>query len=306
MVQHSSMIELIAAGPAGEVRALVSRTGAGLHGLSVGERAVMPRDTESSRERWFSGPTLAPWPNRIRDGVWECDGERLSAPANDGLGNALHGLVHDRKFDVVERTGDRIVLECRLGSDPVYPFAVLVRVTYAVDADGLTCTFAARNDGDRRAPFGVGTHPYFPFDDGTTVTINARRAFEVDDRLIPTGPLLDLSRWGVTPGSPKPLPELTADDCFTEHPRDADGRAHTVLTYADGWNTDVWQGEGMGYTVIFTARDFEWSDGTRNAIAIEPQTCPTNAFNSGTALIWLDPAGECAVQWGVTYRPADA
>lgn len=290
----------------GSTRALVTPLGAGLHALQVGDRAVMPVDTERSRARWFSGPTLAPWPNRIRDGRWNIAGRDFSKAPNDGLGNALHGLVFDRAFEVVEQHDDRVVLEYLLGADTAYPWAVRVRVSYAVDAGGLTCTFGARNECDERVPFAIGTHPYFAFDDGCMLTIDAEQGFAVDDRLIPTGDMLGLEAWSAAPGEPFSLAGFTADDCFTAHRRDDRGLAHTVITYPDGATTDVWQDAAMGYTVVFVTRDFEWGDGTVNAIAIEPQTAPTNAFNTGTSLIWLEPAAECAVQWGITYRPRPA
>ena len=284
----------------GEAFAIVSPTGAGLHALHVRGRDVMPLDTEFARTRWFSGHTLAPWPNRMRDGQWVFEGSALSAPANDGLGNALHGLVAKREFAAVNRTESSIRFECMLGADAVYPFAVRVIVEYSLDADGLTCAFGGRNESDQRVPFAIGTHPFFPFEDDSTLTVNAANAFAVDARLLPTGQLLDLGQWNAQPGRPIPLSTFIADDCFTTLARDADGIAHTVITGADGRVTGVWQDSGLPHTVIFTTRDFLWSDGSTKAIAIEPQTVPTNAFNTGTDLTWLAPGDETIVRWGVT------
>lgn len=281
------------------VQAAIDPVGAGLHGLRIRDRDVMPLDTEFARTRWFSGHTLAPWPNRMRDGHWTYEGATLSAPTNDGMGNALHGLVAQREFEVVRHEADSITLECTLGADPVYPFAVRVRVTYSVDESGLTCSFGGVNESEQRVPFAVGTHPFFPFDDECTLTINAAHAFEVDERLLPTGKLLDLSPWNAQPGQPLPMATFNVDDCFTGLARDERGIAHTLITYADGAVTDVWQDAALPYTVIFTTRAFKWSDGGTCAIAIEPQTVPTNAFNSGIDLTWLAPGEESFVRWGV-------
>jgi aldose 1-epimerase len=283
----------------GEVSAIVSAVGAGLHALHVRGRDVIPLDTEFARTRWFSGHTLAPWPNRMRDGHWTFEGAELSAPANDGMGNALHGLVTHREFSVVSRTEASLRFELVLGGDAVYPFAVRVMVEYKVDAYGLTCSFGGRNESNQRVPFAIGTHPFFPFDDDCTLTINAANAFEVDDRLIPSGRLVDLGRWRAQPGEPVALSTFVADDCFTTLVRDASGLAHTVIGYPDGSSTDVWQDTGLPHTVIFTTRDFLWSDGGTKAIAIEPQTVPTNAFASGTDLTWLAPGEDIVVRWGV-------
>ena len=289
---------------AGEVYALLDPIGAGLHALHVNGRDVMPLDTELARTRWFSGHTLAPWPNRMRDGEWVFEGATLSAPLNDGLGNALHGVVGNREFEIVQRSDDSVRFEISLGDDPVYPFAVRVHVTFTVAADGLTCAFGARNESASTVPFAIGTHPYFPFDDDCTLTINADNAFEVDDRLIPSGRLMDLSAWHAQPGEPIALSTFVADDCFTSLRRDVDGIAHTLITHGDGAIVDVWQDAGLPHTVIFTTREFTWSDGGTKAIAIEPQTAPTNAFNSGIDLTWLVPGDDFVVRWGVAVSTA--
>jgi aldose 1-epimerase len=35
------------------------------------------------------------------------------------------------------------------------------------------------------------------------------------------------------------------------------------------------------------------------AVALEPQTGPANAFNSGQDLGWIEPGGEASVVWGI-------
>ncbi|MEQ7739853.1 aldose epimerase, partial [Escherichia coli] len=34
-------------------------------------------------------------------------------------------------------------------------------------------------------------------------------------------------------------------------------------------------------------------------LAVEPMTCPPNAFNSGVDLIRLEPGGTCAATWSI-------
>jgi len=298
-------VQLSCAVPSGTATVDIGLRGGGIRAFRFGGREVIPRDTDIARSKWFSGATLAPWPNRLSDARWTFGGEVLTCPANDVHGNALHGLVYGRDFEVVEQQANRVTVACMLGKDAVYPFAVRIALTYVLSEDGLTCTMAARNLSTDRVPIAFGSHPYFPFDDGCTITISARKAWEIDDRMIPTGRLVDPSLWGVDPGSPTDMSAFSADDCFTDLPRDEHGVAHTVLTYPDGWQTDVWQGRGFDHTVIFTTRDSLWLEAKAYAVGIEPQTAPTNAFNTGTDLVWLDPAAEFSGQWGITViRPA--
>ena len=41
-------------------------------------------------------------------------------------------------------------------------------------------------------------------------------------------------------------------------------------------------------------------DVDRRSLAVEPMTCPPNAFRSGEALIRLEPGGSFTSTWGIT------
>jgi aldose 1-epimerase len=52
----------------------------------------------------------------------------------------------------------------------------------------------------------------------------------------------------------------------------------------------------FGYIQVFTPRDYP---GRELTVAIEPMTCPANAFNSGEALRWLAPGESFEASWGL-------
>ncbi len=291
--------------PQGVVSAKIGIVGAGVQEFLFGEREVIPQGSDEAQQKWFAAVALAPWPNRLQDGVWSFEGQSLQGRLNDSLGHALHGLVFNKEFDVEQSSPDAVRMHFRLGADAVYPFDVRITFSYRVDSTGLVCTMEAQNLGSTKAPVGLGVHPYFPYRDDTTITCPGSKYFEVNSRLIPTGPLNPAAGKGVTPGEPSVLRGFVVDDCFTELTRDADGLAHTVLTYADGWETDVWQDEALPHTVVFTKPGFPWAHTKAHGIAIEPQTCPTNALQSGTDLVWLEPQEHFVAQWGIAVRPSE-
>ena len=102
------------------------------------------------------------------------------------------------------------------------------------------------------------------------------------------------------------IADITPDDCFTQLARDEHGIAHTVIRYPDGTATDVWQDEAMRYVQVFSTREKLWQDNASYGIAIEPQTCPANAFNTGTDLDWLDADAHFTAQWGVAWSTPTA
>jgi aldose 1-epimerase len=41
-------------------------------------------------------------------------------------------------------------------------------------------------------------------------------------------------------------------------------------------------------------------DVSRRSLAVEPMTCPPNAFRTGASLITLDPGASCTGTWGIS------
>jgi aldose 1-epimerase len=58
------------------------------------------------------------------------------------------------------------------------------------------------------------------------------------------------------------------------------------------------------YAQIFTG-DTLAPNRRRRGLAVEPMTCPANAFRSGVDLIVLRPGEAVTLEWGITSGPAD-
>ena len=78
---------------------------------------------------------------------------------------------------------------------------------------------------------------------------------------------------------------------------DADGRVRAQLAGPDA-DITLWAGPGYTWLQVFTG-DALGPDARRRAVAIEPMTCPPNAFVTGTDLITIAPGGSTAHQWGI-------
>ena len=300
MSEHD--IELRWPGTDGLVTATIATVGGGIRSFTHGGHDVIPLDAPGSHVRWFTGVVMAPWSNRLRDGHWQLDGVDYQLPLNDSLGHALHGLVFDRAFHIVSRLDHAVVLECDIDAVPGYPFPTSLHVAYALDDRGLTSTLTITNHADRRIPVSVGAHPYFACEREDEVVIGADALCAIDARKIPTGALIAPTAKGIRPHEATPLRDLDLDDTVTALARDDDGNAHVLLRSARGVEVDIWQGPGFDYTVVFTCPEPIWADSPARAIAIEPQTGPTDALNSGTDAVWLEPAESRSFTWGVAVR----
>lgn len=289
----------------GDVRAHVVEVGGGLRSLTVGDLDVVadyPPDVMAPSGR---GQVLVPWPNRIRGGRYDFGGERHELPLTEReTGNAIHGLVRWESFRPTERDPDRVVLLHTLHPHPGYPFALEVRIAWQVDARGLTCTTRLTNLGVDTAPVGYGAHPYLALG-GTQaararLTVPAERVVLVDgQRMLPTG----TREVGGTPFDLRggdPLGERSIDNAYTGLARGEDG-CWTVTLETDAGAVDLWGGPGLDWVQVFTGRSdpARLPAGQPAGIAVEPLSCPPDAFNSGEGLVSLPPGGTWSAQWGI-------
>jgi aldose 1-epimerase len=60
----------------------------------------------------------------------------------------------------------------------------------------------------------------------------------------------------------------------------------------------VWADEAWPYVQVFTG---DLPDVQRRGFAVEPMTCPPNAFNTGEGLIRLEPGDSFEGRWGISH-----
>lgn len=285
----------------GDQRAVIVEVGGGLRSLSVGDREVLDGYGPDEKCTSGRGQMLMPWPNRIEDGSYEFDGKRHQLPLTEPeKRNAIHGLVRWSTWTVGARSRDRVVMEYTLRPQPGYPFTVELSIEYALSDRGLAVRATATNIGSERCPFGAGAHPYLKLDaptvDSLTLRVPARTVFESDERSLPTG-TTSVGGTAFDFRSPRPVGTTRLDTCYTDLERDADGRARMTLHDPSGRSLVLWAGEGYDYVMVFTGDPLP--DVARRSLAVEPVTCPPNAFRTGESVITLEPGAAFTADWGI-------
>ncbi|PZS16178.1 MAG: hypothetical protein DLM57_11130 [Pseudonocardiales bacterium] len=285
---------------AGDHEATVVEVGAGLRRyahrgvdvtLTYGDDELPPKGC---------GAVLVPWPNRLRGGRYTFDGGgyqlALTEPA---AGNAIHGLGRWARWVPVRHEACAVTLALDIVPQTGWPFELRVEVTYRLDAEqGLQVTAVAHNTGAVRAPFGAGFHPYLStrgheFGE-VTVKVPARERIVVDESKVPVGrqPVAgtpyDLRRG-------RRLRDLRMDDGFAGLSSAGGRGAVEVRTRSGG--ARAWFDDAFGFVQVFTPDPVA---GGPAGVAVEPMTCPADAFNSGTGLIILQPGGSWTGTWGIT------
>jgi aldose 1-epimerase len=278
--------------------------GGGLRTYRVAGVEVLDGYAEHEMSPASHGQVLAPWPNRIRDGRYTFGGESyqlfLTEPARH---NAIHGLVNwVRWHQVGEQTADSVTIEYDLPPQPGYPWALALRTTWSIGPDGLRGQHTVTNTSDTDCPFGFSVHPYLVVP-GVAVAelsahVPARNRLLVDGRLLPIGAArVAGGEFDFT--EPRKLGDAALDMAFGDVIRDPDGGSAVTLTAGDGRGVKVWADEAFGWWQLFTS-DTLPGPRYRRAVAIEPMTCPPDAFRSSRDLITLSPASPWQATWGIT------
>ena len=283
--------------------AAVTTVGAGLRAYSAGGRDVLDGYGADEMSEGGRGQMLIPFPNRVRGGTYEFDGRAHQlALTEPEAGNAIHGLVRWAAWTLVSHEPDTAVLEHVLHPRPGYPFSLALRLEYALGDAGLRVSAQATNVGAEPCPYGSGAHPYLTVGTATIDTVilraPARTMLHSDAHGIPTGTApvegtpYDFRR-------PRPIGSMRLDNAFTGLDRDEDGLARVELRDPEaGSRVVLWVDESHPYLMLYSG-DTLPAARRRRGLAVEPMTCPPNAFRSGEGLIRLAPGESFTSRWGI-------
>ena len=283
----------------GDQRAVVVEVGGGLRSYSRGGRELLDGYGVDERCESGRGQVLIPWPNRLQDGSYEFDGRSHQLPLTEPQnGNAIHGLVRWSTWTAAEREPHRVAMEHVIHPQPGYPFSVALHIEYELSDGGLSVRTTATNVGVDACPYGCGTGLV----DSLVLRAPGGRVLLSDERDLPVssepvnGTEFDFR-------VARPIGETKLDNAFTDLEREEDGLARVVLLDPDdGATLTLWVDELYGYLMLFTGDSRP--DVNRRSFAVEPMTCPPNAFRSGDAVIRLEPGASATGSWGLSFSPA--
>jgi len=294
----------------------IASVGASLRSLRYeGRDLVVPFAIDEVRPN-YRGATLAPWPNRVVDGVHRFGGaEHRLALTEPDRGHALHGLLAWADWAITDAADTEVTLTATVPAQTGYPWWVEVSTSYRVGAHGLTQTVRATNLSAAPAPWGTGPHPYLVAGTGKvddwTLELPADAVVTVtEDRLVPIGMASvdeDAERFDFR--TARRVGDVEIDHAYTGLRRDDEGWATVALTSEEGTGVQItWDAE-CPWVQVHTA-DLPTGPGTpghRAGLAVEPMTCAPDAFNSDrydydAGLIVLAPGASHEAGWTISAR----
>jgi aldose 1-epimerase len=287
----------------GEQVVTAVEVGGGLRSYTAGGADVLDGYPAGQACEGGRGQILLPWPNRIEDGTYRFAGADHRLPLTEPeRGNAIHGLTRWSAWSAAGHSAAGVTMRLRLFPQPGYPFTLDLETRYSVDSTGLTVAMTATNVGDEQCPFGAGAHPYLtagePVVDGCSVCIPATARLTADERGIPSGrePVAG-TPWDFR--GARPIGPLQLDTAFTDLAA-ADGLARVELaSAATGRAVTLWaEASAFPYLMVFSG-DTLAPGRRRQGLAVEPMTCPPNAFRSGDGLVVLEAGQSWSGSWGI-------
>ncbi|WP_130178016.1 aldose 1-epimerase family protein [Cryobacterium sp. SO1] len=293
----------------GGYSATIASVGASLRELSWhGRDLVVPFGADEVRPG-YRGAVLAPWPNRVVDGAYTFDGVDYQLPLTEpSRSHALHGLVCWADWTLQARSKDSVTLGTTIVPSDGYPHRIILLATYSLTDDGLTSTVTAQNLGAATAPYGTGPHPYLVAGSGTvddwTLEFPAASYLTVTpDRLSPVATVPVQSTPEFDFRTPRPIGDTFIDHAFTSIAREADGSAAVTLTSPAGTGVRMSFGAELPWLQVHTA-DRPAPERSRIGLAVEPMTCPPDAFSTGEDLVLLAPGQSHSAAWTIAATEA--
>jgi aldose 1-epimerase len=280
----------------GTVVSLLPGFGASLHAFTVQlsdgsafniiDSYAGGNEVKREMARSFKGPKLSPFPCRIRDGKYRYEGKTYTFSRLFGDGTAIHGLLYDKPFPVLEEATSEhagtVVLEHSYRKeDPGYPFDYDCQVRYMLHTESMLEVVTAVTNVDQTIiPIADGWHPYFRLGgriDDWRLQFHSEALVEFDRQLIPTGRLVQYDIFGAG----RPIGDTCLDNCFSLKP-DLVSPACEIRNRISGLSVAFFPDASYPYLQVYTPPD-------RTSIAIENLSGAPDCFNNKMGLTLLSP-----------------
>lgn len=277
-------------------RAEIYAFGALLNGFSVEEKEAKinvvygfqnTADAQQNITPLFQSAKLSPFVCRTKDGSYNFAGEQYKFNKYYHQREALHGLLYDAHFTVVEKGTTQTSAFVKLAFDydkkgEGYPFAYRAEIGYELKQDNrLTVSTKIINQSSVAMPVVDGWHPYFSFRkkiDEAQLYIHSNTLVEFDESLLPTGKFLPFHQFQLL----QKIENTAFDNCFVVE-ESKEQPACILRDSESGLKLMIFAEKNYPYLQIFIPQN-------RECIAIENLSGLPDSLNNRIGLTVLQPA----------------
>ena len=169
--------------------------GASLQELTLNGHTIIEDLTPLKYNISYASSILFPFANRIKDGRYTFENEVYQLEKNQKEeNNALHGLVYNKTFQVIEKVIYKnfasVKLEYNETNKPIgFPYTYRIQLEYVFSDTDFSLNVSIKNTNSKAFPFTIGWHPYFLSEDLYNSSLNfiSSQKLNIGDRNITTG-----------------------------------------------------------------------------------------------------------------------
>jgi aldose 1-epimerase len=234
----------------------------------------------------YASSILFPFANRIQAGKYSFQEKEYQFDCNESGKNALHGLVFDKKFELIEKQENADNCSVTIGyieenESKGFPYTYQVYVTYTLTEKDISLSMKIINTDSKPYPFTLGWHPYFISDDLSKSSLNFKSDKQIafDENLI-TKEIVDYKGAELFE-----IKDQQLDDSFILNSNKIGFKTPT-------YQMEITTNTDDNYLQMYTPEGL-------SVIAIEPMTGVSDSFNNQIGLQVLKPNESYSVIWNV-------
>lgn len=235
----------------------------------------------------YASSILFPFSNRIADGMYYFKEKCYQFEINQTEeNNALHGLVYDKTFKLVEQNSKEEEASVKLRYEEKkhtkgFPYTYIIELKYTLTSDNLSLSVTVKNTDTKTFPFTIGWHPYFNSSNLFKSSLHFKSVKSVifDKRKITLG-LKDINI-----DDKVMIKNKLLDDCYVLN-------LNEIKFETPNYNFVLSSSEKDNFLQLYTPKH-------ANTIAIEPTTGISNSFNNGIGLKELKPNDDYNIIWNI-------
>jgi aldose 1-epimerase len=235
----------------------------------------------------YASSILFPFANRIKDGIYEFNGDRHQLDINEKeLNNAIHGLVYNKTFEILNKKTTETFASVKLvyrenEKCKGFPFTYSIFLEYILTDKTLDLIIGIINTDTKTFPFTIGWHPYFLSEDlsKSSVVFDSKKKLKIDSRNITERLIVNKNDSGFN------INNQFLDDCFVLD-------SNTVLFLTPNYSFQLSSSSKDCFLQLYTPPH-------KNTIAIEPTTGVSDSFNNGIGLKTLQPNKSYSISWSL-------
>jgi aldose 1-epimerase len=264
--------------------------GGSLQELTINGFELIKKMSPLTYNATYASAILFPFANRIKDGAYKFNNETYQFDINEkGLNNALHGLVYNKTFKIINsETNDdfaSVVLAYQENNKIAgFPYTYTIQLEYILTQSTLSLKVEIKNTDSETFPFTLGWHPYFLSSDlyKSLFIFDSNKKIKLDNRNI-----TESIEANENVGSFE-IKSQTMDDCYILN-------TNKVEFQTPKYNLSINSSEEDSFLQLYTPPH-------KNTIAIEPTTGVSDSFNNGIGLKTLKPQESYHVEWNLEIK----